>query len=98
MKLSQREAIDQQIRIGRGRPVGRRCRDGDVVTELPRLNGERQRDRADAQNDQRRMRQHRFDEHVHGAFTRAHVLGEAHAVAVFAGFDAELGEKIFRLH
>jgi len=62
-----------------------------VIAELAGLRRQRQRDRASAENDQRGMRQHRLDEHVHGALARAHVLGKAHAVAVLAGLDAEFG-------
>ena len=83
---------------GSERKIGRGRRDGDAVAELPRLSRKRHRHRTCAENDQRRMRQHRFDENVHGPLARAHVLREAHAVAVFAGLDAEFGKQIFRLH
>ena len=44
------------------------------------------------------MRQHRLDEDVHRALAWAHVAGEADALARLARLDAELGQKIFRLH
>jgi hypothetical protein len=44
------------------------------------------------------MRQHRFDEDVHGALARAHIPGKPHPIAVFAGLDAELRQQVLRLH
>ena len=98
MQFAERKAVDQRVGIGHGRQIGRGRGERDVIAELPRLGGERHRDRARAEDDQRRMRQHRLDEDVHGALARAHVAGEAHAVAVLAGLDAEFGQQIFRLH
>ena len=60
--------------------------------------GDRDRDRARAADDDLRPRQHRLDEDVHGALARAHVLDEAHAVALVAGRDALRLQHVGRLH
>jgi len=39
------------------------------------------------------MRQHRFDENIHGALARAHVAGKADAVAMFARLDPSSASK-----
>jgi len=69
-----------------------------VVAELPRLRGQRHRDGAGAEHNQRRMRQYRLDKDIHGSLARTHVAGEADAVAVLAGLDAEFGQHVVRLH
>src|SRR3979411_2839473 len=44
------------------------------------------------------MRQYRLDKDIHGSLARTHVAGEADAVAVLAGLDAEFGQHVVRLH
>ena len=98
VQFAERKAVDERVRVGCGGEIAGGSRERDVIAQLPRLGGERHRDRARAKDDQRRVRQHRLDEDIHGALARAHVAGEADAVAVLAGLDAEFGQHVFRLH
>jgi hypothetical protein len=56
VQLAEPETVDQRVGIGRIDKIGRWRRQREVIAELPRLCGQRQRDRAGAENEQRRMR------------------------------------------
>ena len=78
------------------RLLGGRSADHGREAEPTRKIGDCDSDWTRPADDDLRTRQHRLDEDVHGAVTRAGVAGETHPLALFPGADAVLLQDVGR--